>query len=112
MTRRADGWKCEPESQGAVPRVRKLLVVVVHRKSHLGGRGEGWFRLVPLDGGGVAAGWTHISLLAALSGWAGNGRGTPDASINGGESATKSSAAELLGDVVCYVRDVGVPSFG
>jgi hypothetical protein len=28
--------------------------------------------------------------------------GTPDASINGGESMTKSSAAELLGDVVCY----------
>jgi len=40
-----------------------------------------------------------VSLLAGR-----NGGGTPDASINGGQSITKSSAAELLGDVVCYVR--------
>src|SRR5450631_235890 len=47
----------------------------------------------------ASAGWV-VSPLAALWGWAGNGRGTPDASINDSQSTTRSSAAELWAETL------------
>src|SRR6185437_1029799 len=93
-------WQREPEPQGAIPRLRKLLAVVLHRNPILSRSWLAWVVMVPLGAGSRVRGGGWPRVLAAGRAWSlgrrlispfgpslgllgRHGRGTPDASFDG-----------------------------